>query len=681
MKSNSKFHILSIILIIGVGISIYANSFTNEFTNWDDGMCYARRQLNFSSIYELFRIKGGGTYQPLRELSYAIDYHFWKKNPFGYHLQNVFWYILNCIVIYFLTILIYNKLSSLKGRFTIYSISLLSTLIFCVHPLHVEAVSWMSSRKYVLLGFFFFLSLFFYIKFRISPKNLPKIFLYINSLVYFLLALFSQPNAVVFPILLFLYEICQKGSLKLKESFKFFLLHLPFWLPNILIIIYFTFYATTAHWNYPYGGFYSTFLNIFKVIFLYFKLFLIPVGLSARYVLQNPTSVFEVPIFLSLLFTLGISTFAIYIIKKHRIITFSILWIIISLIPTLNIIPISTPIADRYAFLASFGFFIFFSYFLILFLDINPFNFIRKNQIKISLIILLLFASFYSYLTIKRNQVWKNSETLWTDAAKKSPSNIAFMNLGEYHLERGFYDRAIEEFKIAYKLSPNEYHPLYNIGLAYLKKGNYDKAILVLKEVISKDVAYTKAYNILGVAYLEKGNMKKAIECENKAIELNPDFPDPYINMGNIYMALDDLNKAEFFYKKALGLNPFDIDIYYNLGTMHCKRKEYDLGIEQFKKALKIDTSSEIYNNLGSAFFCLGNYDKALENYMKAFNLDQNNPSILQNLGNTLFKKEDNKKALLYLKKALLYTKDFNQTKNIKELITNIKTEIEKNSK
>ena len=133
---------------------------------------------------------------------------------------------------------------------------------------------------------------------------------------------------------------------------------------------------------------------------------------------------------------------------------------------------------------------------------------------------MLLFASSYSYLTIKRNQVWKNSETLWTDAAKKYPSNIAFMNLGEYHLERGLYDRAIEEFKIAYKLSPNEYHPLYNIGLAYLKKGNYDKAITDFTKAIEIDPTYAKAYYNRGVAWARKGDYAKAKAEYAKAKEL-----------------------------------------------------------------------------------------------------------------------------------------------------------------
>ncbi|MDY6861355.1 MAG: tetratricopeptide repeat protein [Thermodesulfobacteriota bacterium] len=682
MKSNLKFHLIAITLITVIGIGLYANTFKNEFTNWDDGMCYARRQLTLASVYETFKIEGGGTYQPLRELSYAVDYCLWKKNPFGYHLQNILWYILGCIVIYFLAILLYSQLSSLKGNTAIYGIALICALIFCAHPLHVEVVAWMAARKFVLLGFFFFLSFFFYIKSGESSKNVSKIFLYGCSFVSFILALLSQPNAVVFPFLLFLYEVCNRRSFNLTESLRIFLLHLPFWLPTFLIAFYFAFFCNVVYSEHPYGGFYSTFLNIFKIIFLYFKLFIAPLGLSARYILQNPASVFEVSILFSLLFTLGIITFAVGLRKKHSIITFSVLWILISLVPTLNIIPISTLMADRYAFLASFGFFIFFPISLIILFEMLPFDFTRKNRINISLTILLFFGLLCAYLTIFRNQVWKNSETLWTDTARKYPSNVAFMNLGEYHLEKGLYDRAIEEFKVAYSLSPDEYQPLYNIGLAYLKKEHYDQAIFVLEDVISKDMSYTKAYSTLGVAYLEKGNIRKAIECENKAMELEPDFPDPYINMGNIYMALDDLNKAGSFYQKALALNPFDRDIYYNLGTMHCKRKEYDLGIGQFKKALEIDRSSpEIYNNLGSAFFCQGKYGKALENYRKAFSLSQNNPSILQNLGNTFFKIKDYKNALLYFNKALLNTSDFNQIQNIKEFITSIQTETGRNSR
>ena len=78
--------------ILLLTIVVYANSINNDFTNWDDpGLVLANpsiRSLSFKNILHIFTPRSGLTYQPVRVLSYAIDYHFWRLNPVGYHLGN-----------------------------------------------------------------------------------------------------------------------------------------------------------------------------------------------------------------------------------------------------------------------------------------------------------------------------------------------------------------------------------------------------------------------------------------------------------------------------------------------------------------------------------------------------------------------------------------------------------------
>ena len=92
-------------LLIALLIAIlYFNSLENQFTNWDDGMIYGNpqvRTLDWENVVKIFSLQKAETYQPVRVLSYAIDYHFWKLNPLGYHITNIFFYILTCIMVYF----------------------------------------------------------------------------------------------------------------------------------------------------------------------------------------------------------------------------------------------------------------------------------------------------------------------------------------------------------------------------------------------------------------------------------------------------------------------------------------------------------------------------------------------------------------------------------------------------
>jgi len=118
------------------------------------------KSLDWGNILKIFTLQKASTYQPIRVLSYAIDYHFWKLNPLGYHITNIFFYILTCIMVYFtlhhLSIHLREKASpEFHGR-----VAMFGALLFAAHPVHVEAVTWLAARKEVLQGFFFFLGFF-----------------------------------------------------------------------------------------------------------------------------------------------------------------------------------------------------------------------------------------------------------------------------------------------------------------------------------------------------------------------------------------------------------------------------------------------------------------------------------------------------------------------------------------
>ncbi len=111
----------------------------------------------------LFTPQRANTYQPVRMLSYAVDYRLWRLNPLGYHIANTLYYALTCIMV-FLTL---RKLSSHLRREedsdSHFRVGLFGALLFAALPVHVEAVAWLSARKEVLQGFFFFLAFYLYL--------------------------------------------------------------------------------------------------------------------------------------------------------------------------------------------------------------------------------------------------------------------------------------------------------------------------------------------------------------------------------------------------------------------------------------------------------------------------------------------------------------------------------------
>src|SRR4030042_2273596 len=136
-------------LAIGVFVGLlYLNSLGNQFTNWDDGMIYQNstiRNLNWDGLKRIFKYEKGNTYQPVRMLSYAVDYHFWKLNPMGYRITNIFFYILTCMMVFLCLKGLSQHLREGGNENSHFRIGLFGVLLFAAHPVHVEAVSWLAA--------------------------------------------------------------------------------------------------------------------------------------------------------------------------------------------------------------------------------------------------------------------------------------------------------------------------------------------------------------------------------------------------------------------------------------------------------------------------------------------------------------------------------------------------------
>ncbi|MDI7262092.1 MAG: hypothetical protein QME90_19530, partial [Thermodesulfobacteriota bacterium] len=176
------------------------------------------RSLSWENIHTIFTLKKGATYQPIRVLSYAIDYHFWKLNPLGYHFTNIFFYILTCCMVFFTLRLLSSHLRNRASPDSHVRVALFGSLLFAAHPVHVEAVTWLAARKEVLQGFFFFSAFYLYMVGREKEGKGRLIFLGL-TLFFILLATLSKPSAVVFPGVIIIYEIAM-GQEKIFDYLK-----------------------------------------------------------------------------------------------------------------------------------------------------------------------------------------------------------------------------------------------------------------------------------------------------------------------------------------------------------------------------------------------------------------------------------------------------------------------------
>ena len=179
-------------IIFLLGLLVYMNSLGGGFVYDDYAFIVNNPHIKtLSHPGRFFLLKtatsfsGHSIWRPLRTLSFAFDYHLWGLEPFGYHLTNVLFHIINGVLVYIIILRL-----GLAWR-----VALISSCLFLVHPLQTESVSWISSRGDCLFAAFFLLSLYWYMKGRI-----------ILSYLSFILSLFSKETALSLPLLLLAYD-------------------------------------------------------------------------------------------------------------------------------------------------------------------------------------------------------------------------------------------------------------------------------------------------------------------------------------------------------------------------------------------------------------------------------------------------------------------------------------------
>lgn len=589
-SSRSRVLILSGLVVLVLGL--YSNSLGNLFTNWDDVMIYDNTSvtsLDWKNIINIFTPRKAATYQPIRVLSYAVDYHFWKLNPVGYHTTNILFYILTCIMVFFTLHELSACLRKEAASDSHTRVALFGSLLFAAHPVHVEAVTWLASRKEVLQGFFFFLAFYLYLKGR--EEGARKKMVYLGFVLFFLLlATLSKPASVVFPLVILVYEIARER----ERMFYFVKSHWAFLLLSFVVSIVFTLILMKVMFEAggikAYRG--DTFLSNFLVSLYAFvrniSLLTSTVNYSAAYSFSVAMPPWAIKNILLVAVTVLLVFFSLYSLRWTQVIFFAFFFFVVALLPYLNIIPISTLLADRYVFIASFSFALLLG---ILFDRFYTYRHRRMSEgffkvLSMSLFVFLLLG--YSFMTIRQNTIWENSYTLWADAVEKNPnSNTANALMGVVYMELGMDKDAVKYLEKAVELLPYDYQSRNNLGIVYgrtneFEKGinelvtairlkpeddtikinlavlyermkNYGKSEEMLGYLISRDPKNANLYFRKGLLLKKEGRMEEAISEYNKSIELAPQIINPYEEIGNIYLShFKDSEKAKYYYSKGI---------------------------------------------------------------------------------------------------------------------------------
>ncbi len=629
---------LSAILLISIlGLVVYANSLLGEFV-WDDIYLVKNNQLiqTWTNLPQIFAkdIGSGASisyyfYRPLQIFTYMLDYSCWDLNTIGYHLTNIILHILAALCIYWLITILFSDRR----------LSLLTALFFVVHPIHTEAVTYISGRTDPLGSLFVLLAFIFYIKYN-QKQTIGS---YLAVILCYLLSLLSRENSLILPLLLLLcYHFV------LKKRVNWLLLAPQFILAFIYIGLRLTILKhTTILGNEPPPTLLLERLpGIFRALTNYCKMLFFPYPLHMEHGMQ--TYSFAQP---RIIIGILLFVFLFFLAWKYRnsfqLITFSIIWFFTALLPVSNLYPINAYMAEHWLYLPSLGFF--------LLLAKGLSSCYRRVRWRDPAMILTVFLiTFFSLLTIRQNTTWKNPLTFFEYTRRYAPTSWRVQdNLGIIYSKEERHEEAIDAFTKAVYHNSDHIDGYYNLGNELKKTGKLEDAAQFYFMTLEKDPDFIEAYVNLGNIYNKTGNSQEAIKNYQQALQLDPESVEALFNLGNAYISERNAPAAISTFHKVIELDPEYTAAYNNLGNLYKITGEYDAAVSFFQQALAVDPSySKTYYNLGNLYSDYGKKKEAIDSLRKAVEIDPEYTMACYKLSRLYFEKGNYKQAIEYADRA-----------------------------
>jgi tetratricopeptide (TPR) repeat protein len=447
------------------------------------------------------------------------------------------------------------------------------------------------------------------------------------------MGMFSKEMAITLPLTICLYEFC---FLRTKNRFTWKYI-VPFF--AIALVMPLTILITKSvdvqsmrriGEDAPELSSGQYFLTQLRVMATYIRLMLLPINQNLDYYYPALDSILQIPVILSLLLMLFILSIAFKLLKNYRLISFSIFWFFITLLPESSVIPIRDVMVEHRLYLPMLGF----SFFLVS----GLYYLFKQKSVKLKVTILLLLVICYSVMTYQRNRVWKDEFSLWTDTVRKSPLKARpYLSRGLAYQMKGDFDQALSDFGKVIEINPNNAEAAeayYDRGLLYENKGELEQSILEYNKAIKLRPNLAKAYNNRAIVYQKKGDLNQALLDYNKAIEIDPGYVEAYYNRGIIYQIKGDLTRAISDYNKAIEIYPNLAAAYTNRAIAYQMKGDFSQALFDYNKAIEIDpNNTQAYYNRAVMYFEKQQYAKSWEDVHKAQVLGyQVNPKFIEQL-------------------------------------------------
>jgi tetratricopeptide (TPR) repeat protein len=518
--------------------AVYGNTFSNPFI-FDDTIIL--KEIPGRTFYDVVFHSG---WRPLLMLSLYINYHLTGGAVWSYHLLNILFHTASVTAFFFLVLSVVNlslhrwRLSRKEGILFAFT----AALLWGVHPLNTESVTYMVQRCEAMMGFFFILTLLFYTAGHISGKKFS--YFYLLSFLS-ILSGFAAKEAMIaiFPVVIVFdaaFLTSDWRDIFRKKLFFWALIVFLLFLPALFSSFLFNF-INAAFDDYGITVF-SYAVNQPSVILHYIALSFYPVNLCFDYVWSLKDFNENLP-YILIVFFLILSSLYFFIKNRLPAASLGVIFFLL-LAPRSSFVPRPDSAVEHRMYLPLVA---------LILTVLSLFYFFRhRYRVKVLLLVFLPVALILGILTFMRNKTYSSAFTIWKDTVEKVPLNPRALNyLGiEYH-RKGKYDKAEKCFKRALEIFPDYDLACNNLGNIYALQNKLDQAEIYYKKAISVNRSFADAMCNLSKILVRKGQIKEAYYWAEKAYKFKPGEGDTNLQLGKVYLLMGKKDKATEYFVRA----------------------------------------------------------------------------------------------------------------------------------
>lgn len=666
MTSQARFAVAGVAALV-LFAAAYGNSLHNSF-HFDDSHVveqnmFIRDVANiprfFADARTFSSLPMNAVYRPMVSTTLAIDYRIaGGLSPVTYHVtQLVLFAALGALLVLFYRDVLTTADS---GARTAAWAALVAATLFCVHTANTQPANYISARSEILSALGVVGGMLIYGRSRFARR-------WHLYLLPVLAGALAKNLAVMFAPLLLAYRLLIEEQLSADD-----LLSRTHWtrtraallatLPAFVVCaLIFVFIERMNPPTQSYGGGTRTaYLATQTWMWVrYLGMYVLPVGLTADsdYRLFRSFDARMVAGVIALLASLAAAWWTSRW-RTWRPVTFGVVWFWLALVPTSSIVPLAEVTNDHRMFFPYIGLNLAAVWTVVILIERTVATVHWRRAIGGALAVLVLLA--HTVATHERNRVWRDEETLWADAVKKSPMNgRGLMNYGLSQMRLGRYLEAREIFQRAARLTPRYPFLEVNLGIVNAALNDQVEAERHFTRAISLDATQPAVHRYYARWLVQRGRGPEAVVELQRLLELTPGDGDSRHDLMALLAARGDSAGVHALARDALGIAHNDVvaqayardsvpfappagdtsDDWYRLGWSYTRADRHVDAAQAYRVALRRDpVNADAWNNLGWTLGTLGFYPEAVPPLERAielranFQLARNNLSWIRDL-------------------------------------------------